>query len=844
MAKKICVLNHTGVSADPGGVATCYVLEEALRRRFGDDLHLERVHRQSEDLFTPSGGSEDFVAALRRVRRNRALQDALCGADLVVLNADDIFAGPNEAQGGWTWLAAVRMAKEDYAKPVCVVNAALPREEGSFTETVGAVLSDVDHLAVRDAAGFEMAQRLGLSQARRCAHAIFLLPTGLSPQVERYLEAKYGLWGASRNERRLLMAASASVTCATLARWRLAYSTLVERLTENHAPLKVHFLASLDTGLDGAVGSYLQTCHDNVTMLDAGVTPADASWLVAHADVTVSGRFSLSALAVLFGTPTFLVAGDASASTSLREVGDAAAYVLPEIGDVERIVASSRAAFSHERLPRQEQVRRQAAWRRLAAENFPEPHPDGQYSDKEVDFPEYVRQVEFVLSCLQVREAALRREARLQRQSLEFRENLTSQLQEEVKDLTLERDKYLERSEEIERSKAYKVGSALRSTAHAVMPWLARKAQREMAARRERRRAQRRAVEESRRGQHPSVPRFHPAEIKVLHFSRTPLAGSPVRVSRILDASPEISSICVSGKAVYSDGRRFPFDIEYNDRSEDEIRRHIEGLIEEADVLHFHNESYWNLPALFAEWIGRKPCCVQWHSGPDEIGHRLGMTVEEVSRWNEVPVLVVAQKQARLYPHAIPVPNAVPLWEVPYQPLPRDTGRLHIVFTPTDDVGRWSRVCGDKGLREVLAALDAIREHHADAVEVHIVRGVPLKECLRIKRLCHVCIDDIKSGGYHLSSLEGLAMGCVTIANLDPEMRAFLAAYTGCPERDLPWFPASPDNLLERLQRLIGDRRLVEKTGLMSRLWMETYWNEAFVVRKFREAYRKVLRLF
>jgi len=840
MPPKVCLLNHVGVSSDLAGVATCFAFEEVLRRRLGEETHIERIHRRTPGLFSPPNAAEDFEASLRRLRRNAALADVLRAADLVVLNADEVFMCPDGAARAWPWLAAVHAAKHDFKKPAWVVNAALPGEEGDLPESVVSVLSEVDHLAVRNAAGFERAERLALRRAQRCADLVFLTGTRFAPDVERYLGGKYGFWREQAGGRRILIAGSRAITAASLARWRLAYSMLIEHLSENDPAPRVLFLASSDAGLDAAVAAYLKVCFDNVTVVSEDPAPADASWLICRADLVVSGCFCVNALAALAGTPALFVAGDTSVHASLQRADDASVHILSDIGDTESLLSRCDALMSGGRTALEEQARRRAEWRRQAMNNFPPPHIEGEAAEREVDSTEYLRQAEFVLSCAHATQLALRDEVRARKESLEFHENRVAELEAKIEDLTLERDKFRERSEALEGSRAYKMGRAMRSAAHVLLPWLARKARRETAARRERRLKRQQALAE-RRGPDITAKRFQPAEIKVLHFSSTPLAGSPVRVSRVLNRSPEISSICVSRKAAYYDGRRFPCDIEYNDRSEDEVRRHVEELIAEADVLHFHNESYWNLPAVFAKWIGRKPCCVQWHSGPDEIGHRLGMTVEEVSRWNDVPVLVIAQKQARFYPHAIPVPNAVPLGEAPYQPHPRDTGRLHIAFTPAEDVLPWSRLCRDKGMSDILAALDTIRKRHGDAAEVHVVQGVPLDECLRIKRRCHVCIDDIKSGGYHLSSLEGLAMGCVTIANLDAEMRAFLAAYTGCPERDLPWFPASPDNLLERLETLIEDRRLVEKTGLMSRIWMETYWNEAFVVRKFREAYRKIL---
>jgi glycosyltransferase involved in cell wall biosynthesis len=214
--------------------------------------------------------------------------------------------------------------------------------------------------------------------------------------------------------------------------------------------------------------------------------------------------------------------------------------------------------------------------------------------------------------------------------------------------------------------------------------------------------------------------------------------------------------------------------------------------------------------------------------------------MEEASKWQELPTLVVAQKQARFYPNSISVPNVVDIRLPEYQVINRNNDVVEICFSPADEVAPNSRLCGDKGYNRILEALRIISERHPNKVRIKIVHGVPLDKCLATKQQCHICIDDIKSGGYHLSSLEGLALGCVTIANLDSIMENFLADYVGCQVDELPWYKANEENIVERMEELIANKELINELGLKSRLWMERYWNHEFVLRKTHRAYEHI----
>ncbi|MFW6157941.1 MAG: hypothetical protein ACOC8E_01125 [Planctomycetota bacterium] len=334
---------------------------------------------------------------------------------------------------------------------------------------------------------------------------------------------------------------------------------------------------------------------------------------------------------------------------------------------------------------------------------------------------------------------------------------------------------------------------------------------------------------------------FSDKPLKVLHLALTPLAGAPIRLSRLLETSPDISSILVSRRQWYDDGRAFAHDIVYETGSLFNNRGAVRRLIDECDLVHFHNEAFLAGYGVFRGLPDDKPWCVQWHSGPDHIAAQAEVPAESLVAFDDWPTLVVAQKQARFYPSAAPVPNAIDIRAPELSPAERPADRLDVCYAHTDPPMPTAALCGDKGQAEVLPLLQKLRREPPPSLRVHIIQGVPLDQCLRIKRRCHVCIDDVKSGGYHLNSLEALSVGSVAVAHLDEQMRSFLCEFTGCTPDELPWLDATADTLETCLRDLAADPERVRELGRRSRRWMETCWNPGIVIGHYRDAYNRVL---
>ena len=114
----------------------------------------------------------------------------------------------------------------------------------------------------------------------------------------------------------------------------------------------------------------------------------------------------------------------------------------------------------------------------------------------------------------------------------------------------------------------------------------------------------------------------------------------------------------------------------------------------------------------------------------------------------------------------------------------------------------------------------------------------PFLDAMAVKRRCNIGIDEFVTGSYHMSSLEFLATGCATIAQLDEKTQACIKQVTGASE--LPWINIKPHEFESTMNSLISSGSHVE-IGKESRKWMERYYNPAFLVDIFNEMYEKIM---
>jgi hypothetical protein len=317
---------------------------------------------------------------------------------------------------------------------------------------------------------------------------------------------------------------------------------------------------------------------------------------------------------------------------------------------------------------------------------------------------------------------------------------------------------------------------------------------------------------------------------KVLHLSKTPIAGSPGIISRMINLYSSWTSIIHVTRKTLSAG---DFSIDYQQSIEENM---LKDNIEDADIIHFHNSGprEWSLKA-------GKPFVIQLHSEP-KVMNRLA---------KEYPnnCVTIAQKHAILYQTLPAVPNLIPVFDEMYcRNGSGDENIIHIVYAPTSRAEplSYENTCQGKGYLKTLDVLSRIKNYYLEKVRISILTQKSKEEILRAKGTADIVIDECVTGGYHLSSLEALSLGAVTIANLMPEVKQLIYKITGSNSDNLPWVNCSIEKLDETLEKLIelklNNPKAFAELKRKGRLWMEEYWNPATLVKHYTSLYNRTLR--
>jgi hypothetical protein len=308
--------------------------------------------------------------------------------------------------------------------------------------------------------------------------------------------------------------------------------------------------------------------------------------------------------------------------------------------------------------------------------------------------------------------------------------------------------------------------------------------------------------------------------VKILHLSDGALSGAPVRLAqvqrlggleaRMLNVDHAFGSRVYGHDALMDDGPDL-----------------VTRLLEEADVLHFHN--WWRESFLFAtypwawELARDKPSVIQFHTSRRP-HHEASLAEPSLLK------LVVAQYHVRFYPECRPMPNAVPIDDPLHRPLGVENDPPVVAFTPPqcEDTEGWGR----KGARETLPVLESGFRHR-------FITEAPWEKAMRLRQECDIAIDEVVTGSYHMCSLESLSQGLATIAGLDAQTVDALELVTGT--REHPWIVASPETLRLVLRELVEDDGFRQAKRREAREYMERHWNPAAIAARYLEVYTEAL---
>lgn len=319
--------------------------------------------------------------------------------------------------------------------------------------------------------------------------------------------------------------------------------------------------------------------------------------------------------------------------------------------------------------------------------------------------------------------------------------------------------------------------------------------------------------------------------IKVVQFSLTDLAGAPIRVSQAVNLLEDIE---VRNVDLYK-SHKFDQDIIFSERKEE-----VYEICKKADIIHLYN--YINLetndfhPIDFKELQKKGKKIIQhFQSTPMLVSKKLGISTKEVIDY-PLPKIVIAQYPERFFPNAKVVPNIVPQDNELYK-LNNIKEDIDMIFAPSWDRSAWESRWDTKGLPETKIILNKMNKKYK--YNSKILRGIPLKEVMEFKKRSKLILDEMVTGSYHLSALEGLCLEKPVLTYLDNRVDKVIKHISG--SSSIPFVNIRFEELEKTSLELLNDESTRKEIGKSSREWIDYYWQDKKLAQQFKKVYEDLL---
>lgn len=239
-------------------------------------------------------------------------------------------------------------------------------------------------------------------------------------------------------------------------------------------------------------------------------------------------------------------------------------------------------------------------------------------------------------------------------------------------------------------------------------------------------------------------------------------------------------------------------------------------------IIHFHNiAKKVELPKKYK----LVKTFIQYHSEPWNVDLRTKVSKK----------LVISQYHMCLpeYNKFRVVKNIIDYNISQYRYVVPNHNKMHVTFSPSVLVAK--SIYADKGYAETKPILDRLK--NKGLLTHDIMHGVPRHEMLRRKANSHVVIDECKTGSFHRSGLEGLALGKIVICKISPQLEKKLKTILKCDK--LPFINCGVNQLENTLVDLSkkSTADLVEM-GKRNKEWFVKYWKVQDVVNDFVSLYK------
>lgn len=244
-----------------------------------------------------------------------------------------------------------------------------------------------------------------------------------------------------------------------------------------------------------------------------------------------------------------------------------------------------------------------------------------------------------------------------------------------------------------------------------------------------------------------------------------------------------------------------------------------------TNIIHYHN-LYLDISILKIKYLIRT--IIQYHSEPTRVSLKAPVDIKLVL--NQYHMTLPEYKDCVIIQNIIDYNNKVYTHDYNI-----NNDRIRIGYSPS--ILHSENKYYDKGFFETNKILELLRTNFPDIVEYDIIYNVSLEECISRKSICNIIIDECKTGSFHRSGLEGLALGKTSIAYLSPELEQSSKKFFNS---DIPFINTQLKNLYNTLSKLIHNPYKIKEIGTKNKDWFLKYYNINNILNRYIDIYQKI----
>jgi len=317
----------------------------------------------------------------------------------------------------------------------------------------------------------------------------------------------------------------------------------------------------------------------------------------------------------------------------------------------------------------------------------------------------------------------------------------------------------------------------------------------------------------------------------VVHFSKTPVAGAPMRLADATNAYTKYRAVSFVEEDYKGEKAGiFRGSSVYIDKEASGLCRVLlDESLREASIFHIHNLISRPLATMLREKYSHIPTIYHLHSplreGPLYVS-RQGELQRSVAK-----TLVVAQAHPRFFPQATAVPNIVPC---PPSPISgRDDRKVRVLYAPVQmGFGRWN----GKGSADLSAVLEELK-YDKDVELISLDKPSPSHVLEKIRSICDITIDEITTGAFHQISIEGLHAGSAVVNGADFVSMQAMIGWAGARP---PFVISSPKNVRRDILALVRNHDFREEVRSKSRSFAEKYLQPERLIKIYEAIYDEI----